>query len=117
MALSLNESVNRQHPIPGCCRLPLSRGGNRTSNGEYSSHGGDAYAIGCVADAQHPAVFSGAEHRQLSEAPFRGGGAALSGPGSAGRSGGQKCPHRAESAPCGAHYEERVMHGKITCGG
>ena len=70
-----------------------------------------------MAAAQQPVLLPAAPFRKLSQTPERRGGAALSGIVCAGGLGGQKYPGGAKPAAGGPCDEERVMHGKITCGG
>ena len=69
-----------------------------------------------MAAAQQPVLLSAAPFRKLPKAIERRGGAALSGTVCAGGPGGQKYPGGTKPAAGGPCDEERVMHGKITCG-
>ena len=71
---------------------------------------------GMVDDA-YAAVLAAIVHRFFPQAPDPGRGAALSFPERRRGSGGKEYPHRAESAPCGPHYEEVLMREETFSGG
>ena len=75
------------------------------------------YACKRLAAAQQPVLFPTAPFRQLPKAIERRGGAALSGIVCAGGPGGKKYSGGTKPAAGGPCDEERVMHGKISCGG
>ena len=75
------------------------------------------YACKRLAAAQQPVLFPTAPFRKLSQTPERRGGAALSGIVCAGGPGGKKYSGGTKPAAGGPCDEERVMHGKISCGG
>ena len=70
-----------------------------------------------MAAAQQPVLLPAAPFRKLPKAIERRGGAALSGIVCAGGFRGQKYPGGTKPAAGGPCDEERVMHGKISCGG
>ena len=75
------------------------------------------YVCKRLAAAKQPLLFAPAPLRQLPKAIERRGGAALSGIVCAGGPGGKKYSGGTKPAAGGPCDEERVMHGKISCGG
>ena len=75
------------------------------------------YVCKCLAAAQRPVLLPAAPHRLLPQAFDPRGRTPLLSPRRPRGPGGQKHPGGTEFAAGGPCDEERVMHGKISCGG